>query len=364
MYSDALVSVSILNIVRMICCLIILLAVLFSAPIRKRKPLFAAVGILGMIMLVAMVVLSHFGNVLLIDDEEYDEYADLDEYQEEDFDFDLYPDETPEEYLVENYSEDAEGDAESEAQGEYYTDLYNSFAQNGNELDTEEGTDEILDPYSNANNDTTDRYDDAYEESESTERSSGRTSGRQSNGDYAFPEMNGSTYESNVLGVGYTIGKRWKYADSDKLASHDGVSTSNFYNKLSSDIMSGNGYRSEMFAESDDGYKTVGVTVVYSGVTGSSAVSAELDSMVGSSGFYDRSAVAKKYGASSAEVSVSNSVFCGKKARKVHLVASYSSGQVLYSDVIIFANDGFIGIITANSVNEDDSSLLDNFYDL
>ncbi len=351
MYSDALVAVTGLNIVRMICCLIILLAVLFSAPIRKRKPLFAAVGILGMIMLVAMVVLTHVNNVIMVDEDE--DLAELGEYQEEDYDFDTYPDETPEEYLAEIPSEDIEGDLEANEQGEFYTDLYNSFAQNGAE--------DNIESYSASDGDTSEDTND--EINDDSYESTQRYSRGYSNG-YAFPEMRGTTYESNVLGVGYNIGNRWNYADVDKLASHDGVGTNNFYDNLSSDIMSGNGYRSEMFAESDDGYKTVGVTVVYSGVTDSSAVSAELDNMVSSSGFYDRSAVAKRYGASSAEVSVGNSVFCGKKARKVHLVASYSTGQVLYSDVIIFANNGYIGIITANSVNEEDSALLDNFYDL
>lgn len=361
MYSDAYISVVLLNIVRILCGLIILSAVLFSKPIRENKKAFAFFGVLGMALLVLMVVLSHRdGRIIAYDADVIDEMADGDIDSLDDI---ILPYEDQE---LAGDTELSEGYYDEET-GEYIENLLGEFDPDSEDIQDElEGFDAYADYAKNyeyheyeedaSNEDTEDSdYDD--DSDYNGRNSSART-------DYEFPLMNGEAYRSNVLGICYVIGNRWKYADEAKLAAHDGVSANNFQSKLASDIMSGNGYRSEMFAESSDGYKTVGVTVVYSGATNSGQVRAELEEMVGTSGFYNESAVAKQYGASSADVSIEDTTFCGKQAKKVHLVANYSSGAVLYSDVIIFANNGFIGIVTANSVNEEDPELLDSFFTL
>lgn len=176
---------------------------------------------------------------------------------------------------------------------------------------------------------------------------------------YVFPVMSGNTYTSSVLGISYTKGSNWKFADEQGLASHDGVSSENFFENLYTDIMNNKSYRSEMFAESNDGYKTVGVSVIYYGQ--SEPLSEKLDKMVAESGFENEELVAAKYGATKAATTIENTTFKGNEARKVTLQVSYENGAVLYSDVYIFGHNGFIGILTINSVNEDTSSMYSAF---
>ncbi|WP_026651695.1 hypothetical protein [Butyrivibrio proteoclasticus] len=217
---------------------------------------------------------------------------------------------------------------------------------------------------SNSEEDQTDESatatSDVFAAAEETEDQSGivDTISSGTNG-YVFPTMSGNTYTSSVLGIKYTKGSDWKFADEQGLASHDGVTSDNFFENLYTDIMNNNSYRSEMFAESNDGYKTVGVSVVYYGKD--TGLSEKLDKMVAESGFEDESLVAQKYGGTKAETSIETTTFKGNEARKVTLKVDYENGAVLYSDVYIFGHNGFIGILTINSVNEDTSSMYSAF---
>lgn len=384
MFSDASVYLTLTNAVRIICCLVLLGVVLGFKPIRKSKKRIIAVGLLGLGLITGMVVATHMNGDRLVAeedeysdfedfygeyqayndltgdeiyddaDEEWDEDAEWDEFSEDEDMDDEYARELTDSEVAALWRSDEELDAE-----EYWSNYDNAIAHSHDDFtdttdddsDTDSGNvtsrdDRVLGDDTAANNDNHGAYDpdeDAY-------------TGLQTS--YEFPEMSEDVYISKVLGIGYAIDSDWSFADEAKLAKHDGVSASNFRANLYGDIMSGNGYRSEMFTESDDGYKTIGVTVLY---IGGANPRAKLEELFGSSGITSKNVVVQKYGAVDAQITSENTEFCGKTAKKAHLKVTYANGAVLYSDVVVFVNNGFAGIVTTNSVNKDLPELLDNF---
>ncbi len=346
LFSEAFVFTSVISVVRIVCCLILLAVILGLKPIRKSKKLFAIVGTTGLVLIAAMVVLTHMADRRVVADEEdeFDQeqldalFAGADEYDPDtDYGIDEYSGEFNDELFLNDWYEN--GDAgDSEYDPSSYADNYDRFLDNG---------DSAAYDYSDADTYETEENDDYVDDSSYSGDS-----------DYSFPDMNGNSYMSNVLGISYTIDSDWTYADEARLATHDGVSTNYFQNAMYADIMGGTNYRSEMFAESNDGYKTVGVTVLYIGNVNPDK---KLTELIEASGLTDEKRVLKSYGGDSVNMTNEDGRFCGKKAKIYHLIVGYSNDAILYSDVAIFANNGFVGVVTANSVNEEASDLFESF---
>ena len=176
--------------------------------------------------------------------------------------------------------------------------------------------------------------------------------------EYVDPIFDGNNYVSSVLGLKLELPSNMVFVSNEEIASMEGVSSDNFYEKRAEDINSGV-IRSEMCASvpDDNPLGRILVRVRYYGISDQSLLD-ELDLTK----FIDKDSLLEQWGANDLTIETMDGDFCDRPYKGISIVYDFGDDIYLYQTQYMFIYKGYCGyIITYGESQEQCDEYLDAF---